>query len=416
MAKDAGDPLVGVGARMRALREQRKISLRALARMVEVTPSLISQIETGKINPSVSSLYAIATALDVLDGLLLRVGAGDADGATGRSHRRTPSPPRGTATRSSVEQRPTMAEAVRERDARMQQARAEERGVGRAPAPGGRDGDRPPRRAAAHRHRRLRRHRPVGPPHPRPRPGRRLPRDPLRPGFEFGAAHAASHRPRVRPRAGGRADDHPGLRGVRPRTGRQHRLRLEHAAPPVEPRHRARARHLGGDQPAAARGGDAGADRVRAAASAGRGQAAWRAPCSTPGGARRTNRRASTPRAAVGLGPFSTTARRSRRGRPLDVVTSAVSGARRVSAASQIRLAKGGVVFEGRKSITVPPPRRVRWSLLDARRRRAGPASRAGQSAAKAPVLGIAGFRSQYVGLGAPVLGRQPSWDRSDPR
>jgi transcriptional regulator with XRE-family HTH domain len=57
--------LEGVGAKMRAMRLKRKVSLRALARLVNVTPSLISQIETGKINPSVSSLYAISMALDV---------------------------------------------------------------------------------------------------------------------------------------------------------------------------------------------------------------------------------------------------------------------------------------------------------------------------------------------------------------
>ncbi len=64
MNKETTDALGGVGAKMRALREAKKISLRALARRVDVTPSLISQIETGKINPSVSSLYAIANALE----------------------------------------------------------------------------------------------------------------------------------------------------------------------------------------------------------------------------------------------------------------------------------------------------------------------------------------------------------------
>jgi transcriptional regulator with XRE-family HTH domain/quercetin dioxygenase-like cupin family protein len=62
---DTSAALGGVGARMRELREQRHMSLRELARRINVTPSLISQIETGKINPSVSSLYAVANALDV---------------------------------------------------------------------------------------------------------------------------------------------------------------------------------------------------------------------------------------------------------------------------------------------------------------------------------------------------------------
>jgi transcriptional regulator with XRE-family HTH domain len=65
MSKKAAKALEGVGPKMRAMRLKRKVSLRALARLVNVTPSLISQIETGKINPSVSSLYAISMALDV---------------------------------------------------------------------------------------------------------------------------------------------------------------------------------------------------------------------------------------------------------------------------------------------------------------------------------------------------------------
>jgi transcriptional regulator with XRE-family HTH domain len=61
---------------MRVLREAKNMSLRALARRVEVTPSLISQIETGKINPSVASLYAIANALDApMDAFFGRPGS-----------------------------------------------------------------------------------------------------------------------------------------------------------------------------------------------------------------------------------------------------------------------------------------------------------------------------------------------------
>ncbi len=54
-----------IGERIRAERARRGISLRALARSVGLSPSLISQIETGKCQPSVSTLYAITTALDV---------------------------------------------------------------------------------------------------------------------------------------------------------------------------------------------------------------------------------------------------------------------------------------------------------------------------------------------------------------
>ena len=54
-----------IGERIRAERTRRRISLRSLARSVEVSASLISQIETGKCQPSVSTLYAITTALGI---------------------------------------------------------------------------------------------------------------------------------------------------------------------------------------------------------------------------------------------------------------------------------------------------------------------------------------------------------------
>jgi transcriptional regulator with XRE-family HTH domain len=41
------------------------MSVRSLARSIGVSPSLISQIETGKANPSVGTLYAIVTALGI---------------------------------------------------------------------------------------------------------------------------------------------------------------------------------------------------------------------------------------------------------------------------------------------------------------------------------------------------------------
>jgi DNA-binding XRE family transcriptional regulator/quercetin dioxygenase-like cupin family protein len=54
-----------IGERIRTERARRGMSLRALARRVGLSPSLISQIETGKCQPSVSTLYAITTALGV---------------------------------------------------------------------------------------------------------------------------------------------------------------------------------------------------------------------------------------------------------------------------------------------------------------------------------------------------------------
>jgi transcriptional regulator with XRE-family HTH domain len=52
-----------VGSRLREGRERRGISLRELARRVGVSPSLVSQIELDRVNPSVSTLYALVTEL-----------------------------------------------------------------------------------------------------------------------------------------------------------------------------------------------------------------------------------------------------------------------------------------------------------------------------------------------------------------
>jgi transcriptional regulator with XRE-family HTH domain len=52
-----------VGSRLREERERRGVSLRELARRVGVSPSLVSQIELDRVNPSVSTLYALVTEL-----------------------------------------------------------------------------------------------------------------------------------------------------------------------------------------------------------------------------------------------------------------------------------------------------------------------------------------------------------------
>jgi len=52
-----------VGSRLRQERERRGVSLRELARRVGVSPSLVSQIELDRVNPSVSTLYALVTEL-----------------------------------------------------------------------------------------------------------------------------------------------------------------------------------------------------------------------------------------------------------------------------------------------------------------------------------------------------------------
>jgi transcriptional regulator with XRE-family HTH domain/quercetin dioxygenase-like cupin family protein len=60
-----------IGDQLRVRRRELGLSLRELAERLGVSPSLISQIERGRANPSVSTLYAIVGELDVsLDELL----------------------------------------------------------------------------------------------------------------------------------------------------------------------------------------------------------------------------------------------------------------------------------------------------------------------------------------------------------
>jgi transcriptional regulator with XRE-family HTH domain len=65
MAEPGRRGVASIGARIRAERQQRGATVRGLARDIGVSASLISQIETGKSLPSVSTLYAITTALGV---------------------------------------------------------------------------------------------------------------------------------------------------------------------------------------------------------------------------------------------------------------------------------------------------------------------------------------------------------------
>src|SRR6266566_7049029 len=62
-AVDRAADASNIGARLRAERERLGISLRELARRVGVSPSLVSQIELDRVNPSVSTLYALVTEL-----------------------------------------------------------------------------------------------------------------------------------------------------------------------------------------------------------------------------------------------------------------------------------------------------------------------------------------------------------------
>src|ERR1700727_472956 len=62
---------VNVGSLIRRERQHQGLSLRELAGRVEVAASMLSQVETGRTRPSVSTIYAIATELGLsIDALL----------------------------------------------------------------------------------------------------------------------------------------------------------------------------------------------------------------------------------------------------------------------------------------------------------------------------------------------------------
>jgi transcriptional regulator with XRE-family HTH domain/mannose-6-phosphate isomerase-like protein (cupin superfamily) len=66
-----GEIPVQIGQRVREAREAQQMSLRELARRVDVSASFISQLERGKANPSVGTLYALVAALGTsLDALI----------------------------------------------------------------------------------------------------------------------------------------------------------------------------------------------------------------------------------------------------------------------------------------------------------------------------------------------------------
>ncbi|MFB2585744.1 helix-turn-helix domain-containing protein [Herbiconiux liukaitaii] len=70
-----------IGPRLRAARVAEGLSLRSVASALGLSPSLISQVETGKTQPSVSTLYAIASHLGLSFDDLMSARAGARSGA-----------------------------------------------------------------------------------------------------------------------------------------------------------------------------------------------------------------------------------------------------------------------------------------------------------------------------------------------
>ncbi|EHQ29794.1 helix-turn-helix domain-containing protein [Mucilaginibacter paludis] len=59
------DGIILFGQNVRAYRKAKKLSMQALAHLAEIELSQISRIETGKINPKLSTILIIAKALDI---------------------------------------------------------------------------------------------------------------------------------------------------------------------------------------------------------------------------------------------------------------------------------------------------------------------------------------------------------------
>lgn len=68
----------GLGGRLRAARERTGLTVRGLARAIGVSASLVSQIENGRVMPSVGTLYAIANRLGLLVDDMFREAEGGA--------------------------------------------------------------------------------------------------------------------------------------------------------------------------------------------------------------------------------------------------------------------------------------------------------------------------------------------------
>ena len=81
--------VTSIGRELRRARKARNLSLRALASIADVSPSLLSQIENSRVHPSVATLYSIAAALSLPPSYFfdhhVRDGAGRPAGAAAPS-------------------------------------------------------------------------------------------------------------------------------------------------------------------------------------------------------------------------------------------------------------------------------------------------------------------------------------------
>ncbi len=107
--------LNSLGVRLRAERERLDVSLRELARRVDVSPSMISQIERGLAMPSVSTLWLLTTELGLtIDELFSSSerGGASAAGAQEAAPVREASLPKGPVQRRGDRKRIRLAGGV----------------------------------------------------------------------------------------------------------------------------------------------------------------------------------------------------------------------------------------------------------------------------------------------------------------
>ena len=74
--KVMADPIEYLGPRLKEIRLKTGLSLREIARQLDVSPSFVSQIENGKSQPSVATLYSLSKLLGVPVDVLFET-AGD---------------------------------------------------------------------------------------------------------------------------------------------------------------------------------------------------------------------------------------------------------------------------------------------------------------------------------------------------
>jgi transcriptional regulator with XRE-family HTH domain/quercetin dioxygenase-like cupin family protein len=90
-AAHVSDAPSALGPRLRAIRLAQGVGLRELARRLDLSPSAISQIETGKMQPSVRTLYAFASEFGVtVDEVLFDQERPSQEGATAAESESTP--------------------------------------------------------------------------------------------------------------------------------------------------------------------------------------------------------------------------------------------------------------------------------------------------------------------------------------